>query len=203
MEQVPCSLQDTIIIHNLFRNITEQEESLWEQESHKELVKFLQHRHQELVVGGQMVHVEVGSVEDTGFSHHSDIWTCVDTTLEDMIGSEVLRRENVVSPSRLRKLTDYTKAFKEVPGLKLLKLEPAKTVDVFYEKYQSTGDPKAYADGWTGLVQATILPSLKLERFDGFSQSEFLAKLHATLLKNPNPHSDSTVIVLHYEKSAD
>jgi hypothetical protein len=129
---------------------------------------FLACRARELRAGGRLV--VVGSLADAaGLSGAEGLLDLANDVLQEQVAAGTLAAaayEKMVLPMYYRTLEEYTAPFSapaaSAPGssLQLVASEPVTLSDVFWARYQATGDVQAYAAAYTGVLRAFTEPTL-------------------------------------------
>lgn len=129
---------------------------------------FLDCRARELRPGGRLV--VVGSLADSaGLSGAEGLLDLANDVLQELVAERTLATatyQQMVLPMYYRTLEEYAAPFNANPGsgpgasLQLVASEPVGLHDVFWARYQQTGDLHAYAAAYTGFLRAFTEPTL-------------------------------------------
>lgn len=161
----------------------------------KDWNKYLQARRKELVVGGQLVHVEMLRNPD-GTMGGEDVWNKTYELMQHVFGAKEV--EGCVIPFYFRDRNEFLEPFCD-PGLGLAVADHdiiEGIPDAVTAKYKQDGDAEACAEGFVGMMKAAAFPSLELEkRFGKEKTDEFLRLLKEQAKKDPLGYQSTHSII--------
>jgi len=164
--------------------------------------RYVKCREAELVVGGQLVQVEVardeaGSCAAEGYFH------AVRAALVDALGEE--SADLVSVPMYIRNMGELTAPFRSgaAPSLRLRETRFVTTPDALLAVYRANGDLDAHCERMVAVFKAAIVPSLKLDRFAPDKVDAFYRNLAEGVRRDPEACTVGwNVVVLRAEKLA-
>src|SRR5262249_27963660 len=129
---------------------------------------FLDCRARELWPGGRLVVIS-GLADSARHSGAEGLLDLANEVLQELVAAGTLAAaayQQMVLPMYYRTLEEYTAPFSAQPAngpgasLQLIASETAALADVFWARYQETGDLQAYATAYTGFLRAFTEPTL-------------------------------------------
>jgi hypothetical protein len=129
---------------------------------------FLACRARELQPGGRLVVIS-GLADAAGHSGAEGLLDLANAVLQELVAAGILPAatyQQMVLPMYYRTMEEYTAPFNTPPAsgpdqsLQLIASESVALADVFWARYQTSGDLQAYAAAYTGFLRAFTEPTL-------------------------------------------
>jgi hypothetical protein len=182
----------------------------WAHRAREDWYTFLRHRCAELAPSGQLVMVNSGA-DANGQSGAEPLIDSVNGVLQDMVSEGALGEDEyarMAIPTYYRVAREWREPFDDpefvrVHPLQLLHYEESALGDVFVDRYDQTGDARAFAQSDAGFFRAAFEPSLfvalRADRSDADRArliDAFAQRLEGALARDPTSHGTRWVLQL-------
>lgn len=194
MSDMPCALNHVSISMS---TDSPDVKNKWVETAKSDYARFLNARYEELIVGGQMIHSEIGATPTQEQAFFGD--------MIEILKAYVTREElkQIAFPIYFRTEQEFkapfeTEEFKKKFALK--EFNVAKFPDPHHDEFLASNDLDAYAKKKANHYAAAALPCLRLSRFF-VSDDLIIAKLVEKIKQNPHGYRvDAYSVSFRYEK---